>query len=355
MAGAAAPELVFLAGPQRGQRAVVMGNTAVLGRAEDADIRATEPSVSRRQLQFTLTPDGWIVENLSDRSIRINGKKYKRKKKVLLETGDLLGVGASTEMLYVGPGDDPQEALGQYRPEMQMPPPTGEAAEGAPSAPAEAVQPAHAAPAREAPEGEGPETQRLDHVDQEQRKRKRRRYAIIFGADILLVLALVLWLSTGSDDSPGETADRPRVLTKVQIEDMLTAPRQRGRDLSRAEDRIESARRYYTDRYYRPSHLYRCVKAYREALAYSGRSSFASYKDSDKLRDAERELVRRVFKKYTQAWHLERQQRWRDAREAFGQVLRLVPERDLDDPAYAFVQNVKKHRAYVNRHISRED
>ncbi|MBS3733906.1 MAG: FHA domain-containing protein [Phycisphaerae bacterium] len=329
-----------------------MGDKAVLGRSDETDIQASEQYVSRRQMQFTLMPEGWVVENLSSRPIRINGKKYKRKKQVLLETGDLLGIGVSTEILYVAPGDDPQAALQAYHLDGQL---TEQDAQSPPPPPTAPAESGGEPPKTPPPEPEGPETKRLDHVDQQQRSRKRRRYLVFTAVYLLGVLALVLWLSTSSGDNSIDSGGRPAVLSKEQIEDALTAPRREALHTAMARNQLKKARRYYADRHAAPDSLYRCVKAYKLAQAYSGRQSPPTVLDSDHLTSAEEELIDRVFNRYTNAWYLERQHLWEEAHEAFGELLVTVPEHDPNDPAYAFVENVKAHRAYINRHMSREN
>lgn len=374
MAGNPCPELVFLAGPQQGRRVVVMGNAAVLGRGEEADIQAAEQYVSRQQLQFTLTHDGWVVENISSRPIRINGKKYKRKKKVLLDTGDLIGVGVSTEILFVGPGDDPEDALREYRrsklvlageqPQQPSPLPVDAKADTA-APPAGGQPPAPASPAAAAAGGpeltaepvedEGPATRQLESVASEETRRKRRKYVIFFAVDIAVFLALVIWLSLGSNGTDGEAGGTPERLTREEIEAALTADRERVRNPARAELRLKEAQRHYGEIAWDPGALYRCVKAYKVSLAFSKQPTFDSFEDADKLREAEKLLVERVHRQYKRAWYLEEQYNWQDAQEAFEELLIMVPERDREDPAYEFVRNVKAHREYINKHITRED
>ena len=74
-----------------------------------------EEAASREHIRFLFTHDGWVMENLSANGTLINNKRYKRDKKILLDTGDVLGVGLETKILYVAPGDDPEEALGAWR------------------------------------------------------------------------------------------------------------------------------------------------------------------------------------------------------------------------------------------------
>ena len=112
---AARPELLFVRGPQAGQRVVLTTGQAVLGRSPECDVRLEEESASRRQVQFEMTAEGVVVENLSSQGTLISGKRYKSGKRVLLDTGDVLAAGAVTEILFVAAGDDPEAALTAYR------------------------------------------------------------------------------------------------------------------------------------------------------------------------------------------------------------------------------------------------
>jgi len=129
-----------------------MTNSVLIGRTPNADIRLTESAASREQLQFLLAPEGWIMENLSANGTLVNGKRLKkRKKRLLLETGDTLGAGVETEILYIARATDPEAALAAYRqsrpaapaaPRSRRPPPrrftpprapSGKTAAGAPA------------------------------------------------------------------------------------------------------------------------------------------------------------------------------------------------------------------------------
>ena len=67
------------------------------------------------------TADGWIMENLSANGTAVNGRRYKADKQILLATGDVIGVGMETEILFVAGGDDPAEAIARYRQSQQSP------------------------------------------------------------------------------------------------------------------------------------------------------------------------------------------------------------------------------------------
>ena len=52
------PELIFLSGPQAGQRAVLMTDRAVMGRQATCEVHLQETFASREHARFALTPDG---------------------------------------------------------------------------------------------------------------------------------------------------------------------------------------------------------------------------------------------------------------------------------------------------------
>ena len=108
------PMLVFVAGPQAGQRVLLSRPVLVLGRGGGADVLLSEDYASRQQARYELLQAGPALEGLSQRGTWINGKRYKSGKKILLATGDLIGVGQETEILFVAAGDDPDAVRAAY-------------------------------------------------------------------------------------------------------------------------------------------------------------------------------------------------------------------------------------------------
>jgi len=109
------PVLIFVAGPQAGQRVELTHPVAILGRGADADVLFTEQYISRKHMKYELLPDGPTFEILSKQGVWVNGKRYKAGKKIILETGDLIGLGLETQVLFVSAGDDPELALFSYK------------------------------------------------------------------------------------------------------------------------------------------------------------------------------------------------------------------------------------------------
>ena len=344
------PELIFVTGPQAGRREALMSNVAVAGRSTSADIQLTEQYVSRQQFRLTYAADGWIVENLSDKPIRINRKKFKRGKKVIVETGDVVAVGAETEMLFVAQGDDAEEALAAYR--------AGRAAEERP-APAEAKRerggmPAAPAAVREQPQPQPsaePEAAQLEeNAEAMQRKAKLKKYGILFAVYVGLLIAgaiVVNWLRGGGTVT---TAPLER-LSPRQIEYALKAGLKRKvRDMMAATKALRDAKATYQDAAVKDGNLYKSIKYFKLHLAYK-RGQFENVEDERLYQRAMDELVAKVQRKYRSAVLFERNKEWREARLLFEEMLRIVPAKAEPEPEEynPFFDNVKDHLVYVRK------
>ncbi len=356
MAGVPRPELIFLAGPQKGQRAVLMGDKAIIGRSASADVCISEEYVSRQQMQFALTPDGWVVENLSDRPVRINGKKFKAKKKVILDTGDLVGLGMTTEMLFVAPGDDPDEAIRAFAETHILPPaepePLAEPEPPEPSPPQEKPQPQEAA-------GE-PKTQQIE-TDDESQKKKLKKYGIVFGAYALVMVVLVVWLMSwkGGGRNNGSSSGKPVILTDEQIAKVLTA-RLEGRspNVKKSELKLKEAINYYEESTWGDGNLYLCSKRFKEHLAYRGSRTFSNRRHGEMFRKTHKELVSKIQDQYRNAFYTEKNRNWPDAQRQFNRLLDMVPEENehrKDEAVYeTLVKNIRHHLAYINRRLAKK-
>lgn len=83
----------------------------VLGRGDDADIRLDDATISRHHCRFTVTPHGWLVEDLAaTNGTRLNGVPVLR---AYLNSGDWLDVGGTRLRMNVveAPGSVLSEAL----------------------------------------------------------------------------------------------------------------------------------------------------------------------------------------------------------------------------------------------------
>ncbi len=357
----ARPELIFLSGPQEGERAVLMTNVALLGRSAAADVRLKEEAVSREQVRFQLTSDGWLMVNLSANGTVVNGKRY-RKKKLLLDTGDVLLVGLETRMLYVSPGDDPEAALAAYReahPASGAPTPPAEAEDGearpaAPPAPAPAGRKAPEKPEAEAAEGPAQAPEGTEEEEQS-KKLKYILFGIILVGVVFLGLAMIV-SSLGGDEEQGPSG-LPR-LTDAEISRALNEPVYRTPSRTKAAETLDRAVRSYTDRaLWEPSDLYRCVSDFKLHRAYRQSRSFAKIEHERMAEKAVKDLDALVREKYDAAWKFEKARSWRNAEAAFEELLIVLPVEELDKqgPIYRVIirGNVIQHLNYIKRNMGR--
>ena len=346
---APAPELIFVAGPQEGQRAVLMGQEAHLGRAPDVDVHIDEEFASRKHIQFQATPDGWVMENLSAGGTRVNGKRYKSGKKILLETGDVVGVGKQTEILFVSAGDDPDEALAAYR----------AAHPAAPTVEPSAPQPQAPQP-DEQPASEGPETPietplEIESPELAAKKAKRKKYLIMGGVYAVVMIAFFSMLAVLSNKDKPNTISGLKRLTSDEIDKVLRSRSKRLPDSTAAANELAAAKALYPNRHLRKGDLYRCVVHFKEHLAYRNSLVFADYRDGQKYQIAANELVDLVQSKYHNAWAYAKSRNWKPAAARFEELLRIVPADERSDPEVyeKLVTNFRAHLAAVRRHIRR--
>jgi len=352
--GRTRPEIIFVKGPQRGRSEVLTAEVVIVGRGADCDVEIGEETVSRRQMRFELTYDGWVVENLSRNRILINGRKYKAARRVLLETGDMLAVGLSTEILFVSAGDDPSEALEalySQRPDL------------APEEPPEAPGPEQAAMQHPPAEGEivavtadqpaRPGAQALE----EARKAKIRKYAIFFGVyAVLLIVGIIVLKSHVGGDQKRPSQRRPVKLTHQQIADVLRRQRELPRYAAEADEALEKALRFYDTRNVNDGDLYRAVKHFNRHLAFKGQSMFEKVKDESIYQQALTELTERVRRAYDNAFTFEMAKNWENALRLFQEIQSILPVNEAPDaePDNLIFRNVHEHIKYVRRHSPRK-
>ncbi len=259
-------------------------------------------------MRFELASEGWTVENLSANGTRINGRRYKQGRIVLLETGDVIGVGEVTEMLFVAPGDNPDEALhaAGRRPagqdEAQAPAEEDQPADegGQPARPGEQADAQGEAPASG---DEGAPTSTIPPEpagDPEAAARRKRTIYWALGIAYVLgmiVLGVVLMDYVG-DDEGGAGADGPDVLSGERIAELISEPLVSGvqRDTALARKYLVEARTMYRNRS-TTGNLCRAVKLFDLHLAYSG-EPFQDVQDATLYRRATEELIERVQDEY---------------------------------------------------------
>ena len=238
-------EFIYVGGPQSGQRAALMSAVVTVGRGREADVQLTEEHISRKHFQLMFTQDGWVFENLSPLKSRVNGKKYKVGKKIILDTGDVIGVGAETELLFVSPGDDPEAALIAFRQSgarkgKSRSASSGSAAPATPAAPAGGDQPDDALETGKKAGMSSPvqaeDEEEVELTDEElaaqAQRAKLKKYATIFGAYLgLLGVVVVILMSMSRGPSITTDADgKPVLLDGERIDDFINAPLSRDRN-----------------------------------------------------------------------------------------------------------------------------
>ena len=340
-------ELIFVAGPQKGERVSLTGSPLVAGRSAQAQIMLREESISRQQLLFETTADGWACQNMSPASrIRIGKRKYKAGKQLLLATGDAITVGVDTTLLFVAAGDDGDEAVWAWRGEhpesLPTPVPVATEEEDESAAPAEPAEPI-APPLPDTPfapvpsiaviqqsTAEEPEEQEL--TEQEQaivaRRAKVRKILIILSAYLALMgVFVVLLVLNRSGDDPGGGPTKTRFLTDEQIEKAIAAPLTRSPNPFSAKENLDRARSYYKSLNTLPKNMYLCVKHYRLYIAFQGGGGriFATTNDErqyDRAREMLTEEIQNLYGDVNNARHRED---WVRMDDLLKQILVYIP------------------------------
>ena len=198
------PELIFIAGPQAGQRVILSRPGATLGRGSAADVLLSEDYASREQARYERLQGGPCVIGLSKRGTWINGRRYKPGKRVFLDTGDRIGVGKETEILFVNAGDDPDAALeAACRPDRarknafgKIAAPSRPVAQPAAPAPKETAAEAEAPPEAPAPADRRAGKHRPSEMSADERaelERQAKRRKLMIGLGVYLVWQSRLW------------------------------------------------------------------------------------------------------------------------------------------------------------------
>ncbi len=340
------PELVFVAGPQKGQRVRLGQPVCVFGRGAGVDVMLSEEFISRQQFRYESLRAGPTIENLSRRGTWICGKRYRGGQKILMASGDVIAVGAETQILFVAAGDDPKEIVQAWR---QSPPGARDAfgrrvRPAAAPAPAPSDEPAQPG---ELPAGEAekrPSEMNAEERDEMERKAKRRKLLIGLGSywALLMLVAVVVYLFWDHNVTTG--VGRQTILTEEEIAEHLKTitPRMPNRDKS-AEMLIEARNRYrsYSTR---PGRLHEIVGAYKDAMAYSGRDYLPDEHDRifAECMDA---LIERVRQDYGRACLFEKREDWAESAATFRSVVKIV-----GDPRNPISRNIAGHLKRVNHY-----
>lgn len=352
-------ELVYVKGPQDGQRASLMSAVVTVGRGQQADVQLTEEHVSRKHFQLTLTRDGWVFENLSTLKSRVNGKKYKTGKKIILDTGDVISVGSATELLFVATGDDTEAALIVYR-KSGARKGKSQSASAAPAVVAAPDQQLESGDDQqhgdaEVPEGAEPPAAGEDEEDVElkpeeiaalEQKAKFKKYGVVFGVYIALLVVFVAVLVTVVPRSGPKRPDgRPVLLKKAQIDDYINAKLQRDRNAVEARKALGEAF-LALDRTNEIDHLYKAVYWFKLSRAYG--KVFNTEEERQFVRASKR-LTKQVQEKYFNAYTFERDHRYMTADAIFRELLDMLPSMGRREERNELRQNIIAHVAYITR------
>ena len=330
-------ELVYVRGPQAGQRASMMSAVVTVGRGQQADVQLTEEHVSRQHFQLTLTRDGWIFENLSTLNSRVNGKRYKTGKKIILDTGDVIAVGAETELLFVSAEDDTEAALIAYRQSSAAAAPAVAPAQGAQTEPDGAEAPQGAAPP--AP----PEDEEVELTPEETaalaRKAKYKKYGTVFGAYIGVLVVGVVIFATLFERAESRRRGRPPLLKKEQIDDFINAKLRRDRNSVEARNALEEAL-LALDRTNKVDHLYRAIHWFKLSRAYG---KVFNAEEERLFANASRRLTKIVQEKYFNAYAFGRDHKYMTADAIFRELLDMLPSMGRREEKNELRQNIIAH------------
>ena len=353
-------ELVYVKGPQAGQRASLMSAIVTVGRGQQADVQLTEEHVSRKHFQLTLTQDGWVFENLSTLRSRVNGKKCKAGKKIILDTGDVIAVGAKTELLFVATGDDTEAALIAYRqsgarkgksrsasaaPAVAVTPPDQQLEAGEDQQPgdnelSEGAEPP-AAPEDEEEEGE----LKPEEIAALEQKAKYKKYGTVFGVYIGVLVVLGVVFASLFDRPTRRERSRPALLKKAQIDDFINVKLHRDRNAVEARAALDKAflaleRTNEIDYLYRAVYWFKLSRAYGKVLNTEEERHFGN---------ASRRLTKQVQEKYFNAYAFERDHKYLTANVIFRELLDMLPSMGRREEKNELRENIIAHVAYITR------
>jgi pSer/pThr/pTyr-binding forkhead associated (FHA) protein len=355
-----AAELLFVSGPRKGERVPLIKNRVLVGRSPEAGVRVDDRHASREHFELTLTHDGWILENLSGHGTRINEKRFKsRKKKVLLGTGDTIGIGAKSQMLFVEAGDDADATLAAWQEMHAAPEPVETHAAPEPPAGTE-PQPVSSEPSGPPlPPEESVETEPEEPdapAEQKAAKTKIRRYALFGGIYLAGMVGFIILLTVmkdGREEGPASNGRTER-LDEQKIQQVLSSVPDRNPIPTRAAQELREALSIYANLPSREGDLYRAVRSFQLYLAYRRDPVFQSIEDEKKYHRAREQLIEKVLTIYRNAWAFERAGHWEKSARQYERLVRIVPEKDDDSLVYReLVSNILERLTHVRSQLGR--
>ena len=357
--------LIVMTGPQAGQRLKIKAARVEVGRDAACPIVLRESHVSRQQFELERTADGWMFENLSSNGTLINGKRYKGGMKLVLGSGDVIGAGLKTEMIFIEENDDPSEIVTGYI--KVHPAAAGAFASQSPSAGQVVAEQASAKtdlgsavdPASIQGDAKGAPAPTVAVVARVVAPATAavtpaspyRKYLIAGAVSMGLCVLFVAVMSLRD-----QTTITPEQITRLSDEQIKSALLERPnvqKSQSLAADALRSARAEAD----RPGRLYACVRHYKAYMAYRGSSSFEDPTDEEAYNQAlygrpdgqSKGLIELVTNEYNKGCDYEQTQRWSQALASFQIIITtLVPEDDPTNPTYQqLMSNVYEHCNHV--------
>ncbi len=337
-------EIVFVAGPQIGRRLLLKRSVMPVGRGADCLIRVDEPYVSRQHAQFLFTTEGWVVEGASEQPTFVNDKRYKKGVRVILDTGDAIGLGEETRLLFVQKGQDVLAAVRDWQGAHPAP-----AAEEPPMPPPVPVVEDEA----DVTDDLQPQAATIHDAVEAKSQSKIRKYGIFLGISMGMFLLIMIAGLLKKDDGgpgPGEGDGPPKAMTDEQIRTALDRklPRVSASAVT-IDGYLDKARSAWHDRTSRDGELYACVANFQMYLACRPTGTFKTVEDERLYRDALSELTANVRQKYRDAYLMSCQRQWRDSYAGFLQLQRIVP--DHDSPIW---DSVARQLKYVREQASKQ-
>jgi hypothetical protein len=302
-------QIHVLSGPAAGSRLSFSQGPISCGRDSSNPVVLAGPVVSRKHCEIVEIDGRWFVNNLSPNGLRVAGKKAGSKPSPLDE-GTVVGVGdLDLFRVHLGPA-------------ATMPLPKDESSTDAAT----------------------------DEESKPVVRKPRTRLWVGIGIYMVVLLSLFVYLSTLKEKKKTESP-QPAELTRQQIESELRKPvRRAGQVLDErlAQQSLEEARALGARPEARTDGLYRTYRAYRDALAASGKDSFDTGSDQTKYEDIRDRLAEALEKRYRNAYLTLRSQDFKSAVEEFRFVMDMYP--DIDSEVF---KNAASQRAYAANGLRR--
>lgn len=349
------PELVIVSGPQTGERVALREQVMVLGRSGDADVLLTEQFISRQHARYELGEEGPTVECLSDHGLWVNGRRYKPGKRLLLSSGDVLGLGHETEALFVAAGDEAEKVLAAWRSRPKGVNAFGKKVTSTAPAPKDGLRPPEVDTHRPGKQAKPRKVETLPSGDAgvAAEKKRRTRLYIMLGIyiGVLTIGSTVLYIAT---QKPAGTSQAPAMLSDQQIADALAERPAVTPNLKLMSNRLEQAMAIYQQSGQDTRKLYQCVRLFDEALAYSGKAFFDN-PDQEKARVAAlKTLTQRLTQRYRDAMLLEKAQSWTMAEQEFRELLAILTSYSGTSDKDVLFSNVQSHHRYIKAALLRK-